>query len=117
MRTQIVLALLLLCCFSEFQNPQKRVLGTVVSGIAMSDDGSIITVTYPFRKMAEIFIKTKKEFIYAQSLIGTVRSFGVAMTSNYSIIINQGRNYLKSFKLNDDGIYQLDQTIFSLNSI
>ena len=39
------------------------------------------------------------------------------MNSGESVIINHQRNSLKYFKADEDGIYQLNQTIFSPNSI
>ena len=113
----VVWTLLLFSSMSAYQNPQKKVLGTVASGMALSEDGSTIVVTYVFRKKADILIQTKKGFIFEQSLVGTVQSFGVVMGSSKSVVINQGKHYLKCFKPDEDGLYQLDQTIFSPDRI
>ena len=77
-RTSILL-MLVVNCFTAFEGPTIINLTHTPYKMAMSDDGSIIMMTYSTLKDAEVFVKAIDGFVLGESLpssIGAQNRFG-----------------------------------------
>ena len=77
-RTSILL-MLVASCFTAFEGPTIINLTHPPYKMAMSDDGSIIVMTYSTLKDAEVFVKAIDGFVLGESLpssIGAQNRFG-----------------------------------------
>ena len=106
-----LLLLLLVGSLAGIQDPIIIPLAAMPYRMAVSEDGSMIVVTYSIAKDADVLIKTDNGFLHSQTLPTSFAALDVAITADNSILLNIDYFTIIFYAKGAGGLYEMDSTI------